>query len=278
MVGDIKFYTMKTFYTLLLAFGICILQPSFAQCDINPFLIRSFEFNGSNYEIILENKSWQDAATCSASRGGKLAEINSQEEQDAVFQEINNVFFDHANTVAPDGGGASYMWLGGNDSASEGNWVWNGDNDTQSSPFWIGTSNGSPVNGSYENWGNEPDNWNNQDGLAIAVTNWPLGQSGQWNDVFISNELYYIIEYPSTSLGLQENASGTFTIWPNPASGQLTVSLQNKESKIVFTDLSGKILFTSETSSEITVLDISALASGTYLVHANGQVQRLFIE
>lgn len=269
---------MKTIYPLLIALGICSIHSANAQCNISPFLIRSFEFNNSNYEIILENRNWQDAAACAVSRGGKLVEINSQEEQDAVFQEINNVFFDHANTVAPDGGGASYMWLGGNDSASEGNWVWNGDNNTQSSPFWIGTSNGSPVNGSYENWGNEPDNWNNQDGLAIAVTNWPLGQSGQWNDVFITNELYYIIEYPSTSLGLRENASDAFTMWPNPASDQLTVSLQNKENKIVFTDLSGKILFTSERSSEITVLDISTFAAGTYLVQVNEQVQKLFIE
>lgn len=269
---------MKTHLTFLLTLGLSALQPVMAQCDINPFLIRSFEFNGSSYEIVLENRNWQNAAACALSRGGKLVEINSQEEQDAVFQEINNVFFDHANTVAPDGGGASYMWLGGNDSSSEGNWVWNGDNDSQSSPFWTGTSNGTPVNGSYENWGNEPDNWNNQDGLAIAITNWPLGLAGQWNDVFITNELYYIIEYPSTSLDLGENTSGAFTIWPNPAKGQLTVFLPNGENKIVFTDLSGKILFTSETGSQITVLDISALAVGTYLVHVNGQVQKLFIE
>lgn len=269
---------MKTIYSLFIAIGICGVNQANAQCVVNPFLIRYFEFNGSAYEIVLENQNWQNAASCAVSRGGKLVEINSQEEQDALFQEINNVFFDHAQTVAPDGGGASYMWLGGNDSSSEGNWVWNGGNDTQSSPFWIGTFNGSPVNGSYENWGNEPDNWNNQDGLAIAVTNWPLGQAGQWNDVFITNELYYIIEYPSTSLDLRENTSGAFAMWPNPATSQLTISLPNKESKIVFTDLSGKLLFTSETNSEITVLDISNLAVGTYLVHANGQVQKLFIE
>ena len=261
-----------------MALGFCGASAIHAQCDINPFLIHSFEFNGSNYEIILENQNWQNAASCAVSRGGKLVEINSQEEQDALFQEINNVFFDHANTVAPDGGGASYIWLGGNDASSEGNWVWNGNNDSHTSPFWIGTSNGTPVNGSYENWGNEPDNWNNQDGLAIAVTNWPLGQAGQWNDVFITNELYYIIEYPSTSLDLRENTSGKFKIWPNPAGDQLAVSLPNKGNKIVFADLSGKILFTSETNSEITMLDISALASGTYLVHANGQVQKLFIK
>lgn len=277
MVGDIKFYTMKTIYTFLLAFGICVLQPAFAQCDINPFLIRSFEFNGSNYEIILENKSWQDAATCSASRGGKLAEINSQEEQDAVFQEITNAFIDPDSTIAWDGGGASYLWLGSNDSNSEGNWVWNGDNDSQSSPFWIGTVNGSAVNGSYENWGNEPDNWNNQDGLAIALTDWPLGQAGQWNDVFITDQLYFIIEYPPLSLDVPKNSKDSFTVWPNPASEQITVSVQNAD-RILFTDPSGKVLFSKETGSGIIIIDVSTLSGGMYLVHAGTEVRRLIIE
>lgn len=275
MVGNIKFYTMKTFYTFLLA---CALQPVFAQCDINPFLIRSFEFNGANYEIVLENRSWQDAASCATSRGGKLAEINSQEEQDAVFQEIITAFIDPANTVAWDGGGASYLWLGSNDSASEGNWVWNGDNDSQSSPFWIGTSNGSPVNGSYENWGNEPDNWNNQDGLAIALTDWPLGQAGQWNDVFITDELYFIIEYPSISLDVMENSMDSFTIWPNPAAGQINVSLPGKLNSIRITDPSGILVFSSNTCERITMIDISTLSSGLYLVHAGTEVRRLIIE
>jgi len=269
---------MKTRYLILITLGLCSFRSAHAQCDINPFLIRSFEFNGANYEIILENRNWQDAANCAASRGGKLVEINSQAEQDAVFMEITNVFFDHSQTVAPDGGGASYMWLGGNDASSEGNWVWNGDNDSQTSPFWIGTSNGTSVNGSYENWGNEPDNWNNQDGLAIAVTDWPLGQSGQWNDVFLSNELYFIIEYPSLSLGTSENMQPEFTLWPNPARQQLTISLPGNEGAFIFTDLSGKELLTVKAVSGMQVVDISVLVSGTYLVRAGQAIKKLVIE
>ncbi len=84
---------MKTIYSLFIAFGISGANQADAQCTVNPFLVRYFEFNGSAYEIVLENQNWQNAV----SRGGKLVEINSQEEQDALFQEINNVFFDHAN-------------------------------------------------------------------------------------------------------------------------------------------------------------------------------------
>lgn len=269
---------MKTNTLFLLAFGLLAHQASVAQCNINPFLIRGFEFNGANYEIVLENLSWQDAAACSVSRGGKLVEINSQQEQNAIYDAMMNAFIDPSNTVAPDGGGGSYIWLGGNDSSLEGNWNWNGDNDAQSTPFWTGTSNGSAVNGSYVNWGNEPDNWNNQDGLAIALTDWPLGQSGQWNDVFITNELYFIIEYPPLSLGESENGISSFKIQPNPASDQVTVSLQSNGGEVIITDLSGKIVYTKTAGSGITILDISGLSNGTYFVHAGQEINRLVIE
>ncbi|MNJ88914.1 hypothetical protein D3C87_64730 [compost metagenome] len=269
---------MKKYTPFLLAFGLSILQPAFTQCDLNPFLVRNFEFNGSGYEVVLEKRSWQNAAACAASRGGKLIEINSQQEQDAVFDEINMMFIEPDSTIAPDGGGASYLWIGGNDFSSEGNWVWNGDNDAQASPFWTGTSNGTPVNGSYENWGNEPDNWNNQDGLALAITNWPLGQAGQWNDVFITNELYFIIEYPPFLLGTSENASSAFSIHPNPASEQTAISLQTNEGQIILSDLSGKIILTKTADPGITVLDVSGLSTGTYLVQAGQEIKRLVVE
>ena len=267
--------TCSLFFALL---GLFALQPANAQCNINPFLIHSFEFNGANYQIVLENRNWQDAAACAASRGGKLAEINSQEEQDAIFLAITNAPINSANTVAMDGGGASYIWLGGHDSASEGNWIWNGDNDAISSPFWIGTSSGSAVNGSYENWGNEPDNWNNQDGLGLAITDWMFGQAGQWNDVFITNELYFIIEYPSVSLGTSDYSSSTFTVSPNPASGQVTISMPENEGEILLTDLSGKVVLTKACDPGITVLDVSALSPGTYLVQAGKEVKKLLVE
>jgi hypothetical protein len=87
----------------------------------------------------------------------------------------------------------------------EGEWIWDGDGDGEGVQFWAGGVSGEPVNGLYSNWGLEPDNWNNQDGLGLAITNWPLGEAGQWNDVDIANELFYIIEYPTT--GIDERTS-----------------------------------------------------------------------
>ena len=109
-------------------------------------------------------------------------------------------------TRAPDGGGAAYLWLGGSDAASEGEWRWV----STDQQFWSGEYyNGNSVGGAYHNWGTlggviqEPDNYQNQDALALGLEAWPygapssylLGTAYQWNDIDLnSNQLYFIIE------------------------------------------------------------------------------------
>ena len=47
-----------------------------------------------------------------------------------------------------------------------------------------------------------PDNYNNQDYLALGIQNWPYGSStgsgygdaGEWNDLRGTNLLYYVVE------------------------------------------------------------------------------------
>ncbi len=168
--------------------------------------IYSFTYNGNTYEIVKENQSWTNASSCAVERGGFLAEINDISEQNAIFSELNtNASIVVSNTIAPDGGGASYVWIGGNDLNTEGNWLWDGDNDNIGEQFWLGNFSGSSIGGLYTNWGSsgygsEPDDYGaGQDGLGLAITDWPLGNSGQWNDISHSNSLYYVIEYSSTS-------------------------------------------------------------------------------
>lgn len=157
--------------------------------------IISFSFNGKDYEIVKSNMTWIDAATIAARRNGVLAEINDADEQEAIFSALTNASITTSNTVAPDGGGASYIWIGGNDLATEGEWIWDGDNNQTGDQFWMGLQNGSPVGDLYNNWGNEPDNFGSgQDGLGLALTDWPLGDAGQWNDVSHTNTLYFLIE------------------------------------------------------------------------------------
>ncbi|MBN1542582.1 T9SS type A sorting domain-containing protein [candidate division KSB1 bacterium] len=166
-----------------------------AQDCADPGNIFTFYYGDIKYELVKENKTWSDAAACAVERGGFLAEINSQEEQDSLFYQVKQAGIDVAQTVAPDGGRASYVWIGGNDLAVEGKWIWDGDNDGTGPQFWQGTRNGSAVDGHFTNWGREPDNYNNQDALGLAITDWPLGTAGQWNDIDPENTLYYLIEF-----------------------------------------------------------------------------------
>lgn len=157
-------------------------------------LITAVSLNGQNYEIVLANMSWTGAADFAVSRGGFLAEINDLTEQEAVFDALMNASIDNGNTVAPDGGGGSYVWIGGNDLDTEGVWIWDGNNDNAGTQFWMGDANGNAVDDLFNNWGNEPDDFQGQDGLGLALTDWPLGTAGQWNDVDHTNELYFLIE------------------------------------------------------------------------------------
>ncbi len=158
--------------------------------------IVEFAYNGKNYEIVKENRTWVASAVFASERGGFLAEINDLAEQNAIFNELGSASIIASNTVAPDGGNASYVWIGGNDITSEGNWFWDGNNDGTGTQFWMGTQSGTPINSLYNNWGDEPDDFDpGQDGLGLALTDWPFGIAGQWNDVAQNNELYFLIEF-----------------------------------------------------------------------------------
>lgn len=177
---------------------------AFGQCANNAN-IYTFSYNGQMYEVVKEEKNWVDAAACAVERGGILAEIDDANENSALFTEVTtNAGITNSNTVAPDGGGGAYLWLGANDIATEGTWIWDGNNDGTGAQFWQGTASGSPVGGLYSNWGNEPDNYTNQDALGLSLNGWPLGVAGEWNDVKDINTLYFIIEYTS-NVGLIES-------------------------------------------------------------------------
>jgi hypothetical protein len=228
-----------------------------------------FSYNGKNYEVIRENKTWSDAAQCAVERGGFLAEINDQAEQDAIFTELStNAGINVGNTVAPDGGNASYVWIGGNDISTEGTWIWDGDNDNNGPQFWMGTASGNPVGGLYNNWGNEPDNYMEQDALGLALTNWPLGTANQWNDVDTDNTLYYVVEYSVASSVNDVMKNLGIRIYPNPVSDILRIEIRKAgKMEVVIFDSSGqKLRSVSITDNGVFDMDLTDLKSGIYLV------------
>ena len=104
--------------------------------------------NTTTYEIIMQAKTWSDAAKIAVLRGGKLAEINDANESELINSAVlaaNAGGLNVANTIAADGGGGAYLWIGGNDLATEGNWTWDGKNEGNGTQFWNGDFQGNPV-------------------------------------------------------------------------------------------------------------------------------------
>ena len=139
------------FSTFILTFTFCQNLISQELCT-DTSAIYSFEYDGKNYGIVKDKMIWSDATACSYQLGGTLARIDDQAEQDAIMSEISNAGITNSNTIAPDGGGASYLWLGGGDMGEEGKWEWVGENG-QTTTFWQGNNTGSAVDGLYSNWG-----------------------------------------------------------------------------------------------------------------------------
>lgn len=255
---------------MVVAIIVCAGSNSYAQSVCaNIANIYTFTYNGSTYEVVRENKTWSNAASCAVERGGHLAEINDSTEQNAVYAEVlSNASIVPASTVAPDGGGASYVWIGGTDSGIEGAWVWDGNNDGTGDQYWQGTASGSPVGGLYNNWGNEPDDFGSgQDGLGLAITDWPLGASGQWNDVDDLNTLYYVIEYPST-VGVIYESGPQLDVYPNPAyDNAITIASSATMKTITVFNLAGEEVLVEELDlCPIYELRISELPTGQYIL------------
>ena len=242
-----------------------------SQCIQDTNNIYTFKVDENTYQLIKENKSWADAQSCAVSLGGHLAIIGSQTEQDSIFANINRASINTNSTLAPDGGGAAYIWLAGNDTLIEGDWVWDNPGDTNTQ-FWQGDKNGSSIGGLFNNWGNEPDNFQNQDALGLALTSWPLGVAGEWNDVDEGNTLYYLVEFTVlSSINKNSVKKNAFKVFPNPALSEVSLAIDLKYGKAVnyqIVDTKGSIVL--EGSYSGSPIKVEQLVKGTYWIKLNG--------
>ena len=218
--------------------------------------------------MIKENKTWIEAVASAVERGGKLAEINDVNEQNEIqTQVILNAGINTANTVAPDGGGGAYIWLVGNDITSEGDWIWDGNKTGGSVAYY------------YENWEslglcpicppiqNEPDNYNdNQNGLGLSLNGWPLGKSGQWNDVNHSNKLYYVVEYSAITKITTTQKLKEFDVFPNLANTILTITGLEGNVKLTLSNVTGNQVYTVLSNSKTLTIDVRNWLKGVYFL------------
>jgi len=256
------------------AFIGCFSLTGNAQCA-DEANVHSFTFDGTNYEIIRENKTWVDAAACAVERGGFLARIGFEDKNTILFDELTTAGVIATETVAPDGGGGSYLWIGGTDRFEEGNWIWDGDNNDSGDLFWMGDFSGGSVGGLYNNWGSsgggsEPDDFGaGQDALGLSVNGWPLGSAGQWNDISEDNMLYFIVEIgdePDAS-GIEEESGKAFSVYPNPVLDHITLSGDDfiNISTVTIFDNTGKIVLNQKDNISQNI-NFSSFDQGLYSI------------
>jgi hypothetical protein len=202
--------------------GILLVGVLMTSCekeeDVPAADLNYFNHEGHSYLIVKQNKTWVEAAAGAVSLGGYLAEIEDENEQDAIYQAILESKISPTYVSVPDGGGIGYIWIGATDKMiKEGTWCWNGHNATEEgtllSMFWLGNNTGFSMG--YSNWGgaaagkqNEPDNFTDpthspkgQNTAAIGLAKWPegasveLGRAGEWNDIAETNKIYYVVEF-----------------------------------------------------------------------------------
>lgn len=276
---------MKKTLLFLLPFLTILSLTATAQGDPDTLTLHSFTYDGKQYDIVMNMHDWTTAAQVAVLKGGHLAHIESQAEADSVYNEIINGAMITSNyTVVNDGGGIAYVWIGGTDQATEGTWLWDGDFDNQGMIFWMGEGaagmgGGYPIGGAFINWGgagsgtpNEPDDYNaNQDACAIALAGWPagvgsLGSAGEWNDIAITNQLYYVIEYENTT-GLPDGISTETMAWCDNEENMIHITTPGGDFGIAeLWSAEGRLLLRFELQGESCSISTTLLPSGIYLL------------
>jgi hypothetical protein len=151
-------------FVMLVSSGI-----SFAQ---SPLL--TWNGNGHAYQRFDTGMTWSEARTFCEGRGGYLATLTSQEENDFVYNQLSS-------------GAGEWTWLGGTDEQTEGTWEW---------------ISGEPW--SFENWDSgQPDNGcDNEDYLHF------YNDDNSWNDenndasCFHDGLLYPVCEFDTAAVAI----------------------------------------------------------------------------
>lgn len=270
----------KHLLTLFLTAGWNSFQAQ-TPCSVPSNAVYPFTVNGISYEIIKVNMKWQDAAACAVQRGGKLAEIMSKQENDSLFHyALNKAGINLSATTSFNGGGASYLWIGGNDIQNEGVWIWDGDGNLAGPQFWQGDfQNGNVVGGYFNAWGSlfggEPDDAGNQDGLALALTGWPFGNAGEWNDLSVNDTLYFIVQYSGSNVSLPTYVHSFIILYDR---GGLWMSKLDGINKIMIVSMDGRIceIYNKPLKQESVHMDLSHLPGGVYSVVLKDASQEIY--
>lgn len=72
------------------------------------------------------------------------------------------------------------------------------------------------------------------------------------------------------TLGIHDAFGSTGSIYPNPASNNVTISGIEGEATVSIVDMNGRTVYTAKANESITI-DLSGFALGAYFVHISGE-------
>jgi Secretion system C-terminal sorting domain len=85
------------------------------------------------------------------------------------------------------------------------------------------------------------------------------------------------LDYLTTSIKANK-LSTPFSIYPNPASTNITINASTVLNKVVVTDVLGKIVLTQTSANTSVSVDLYHLQTGVYFVTTNGVTKKIIKE
>ena len=171
-------------------------------CNLSQAALFTTNFLDKIYAVETSGVTWDMAATAAANLevdgidSFYLAVIGDAAENAFIETWLQSLSI---STTAPDGGGATYAWIGLHQADGHlepsGSWTWSEDESSTYLNWGVGSSGSEP-----DDYPGTENGFQGQDHAAIGLSGWPVfapgafGNSGEWNDLHGDNSLAYVME------------------------------------------------------------------------------------
>ncbi|XP_045178723.2 perlucin-like isoform X2 [Mercenaria mercenaria] len=141
-------------------------KDRFLTSDKAPLLNGTQYYRRQTYRFVEEGKTWYEAKNYCEKLGGRLADIQTIEEEKFI----------EGNVISDD----KEIWLGATDEENEGTFLW---------------QDGTKVSDAYDNWGPNQPNGVNFGAVAHCMQFWFEGGKWTWNDAACSKYIPSVCEF-----------------------------------------------------------------------------------
>ncbi len=98
-----------------------------------------------------------------------------------------------------------------------------------------------------------------------------------WNDDLLNPQFDSLFTAAAcTPLNIEEQDEIITKIYPNPTDGICTIELPDTQTKILITDMSGRVIFRTEQQHKKLIVDLSSVPAGVYLLQLNSAYSNTF--